>query len=95
MDIVIRDFWTKHPQRGYSMYPTKGRMMTRIMVKLEGDKIARRVYDTCTGKAKKGSKMEYNFAPVILIKDEPVMLTPEQAAQIGYDFRTCRSHKGE
>lgn len=88
--FVIAKHWIKHPKR-YPAYPSNGRMVTRIMVKLEGENVARRVYDTYVG----DHNDEAVFWPCILIDGEQRMLSDEQHIQIGYDFHTCRRRDEE
>lgn len=90
LNAKIKDVWLKHPKRGYPTYPTNGIMITRIMIKLEGESVQRRIYDTVVGYDKNRHAI---FAPIVMIKGEVFQLTAEQVAQVAYDFKTCRSYK--
>jgi hypothetical protein len=73
-----------HPLKRMPMYPTNGLMPTLHMVKLEGSKCWRRVYERYETKAHWPAGSKQGFIPVVKDDNEMRDLTAVERRHIGY-----------
>lgn len=77
----------KVPRRGFPSYPTNGYLATKFMVVIGDDKRWRRVCDRFDEKV----EGVHTFVPCVLDADGMRDLTADEVAQVGYEFKTCRT----
>ena len=78
----ITRFTIEGLKRGFPSYPSNGRMPTKFLIELNGDKRWRRVYDRFV---KSGT-----YIPIVLDGSGYRDLTKEETKHIGYSFKTAR-----